>query len=86
VTTIYHNSSSQRNNPASAADLAQAILDELAKSGALQIKRPVNAGDKLHRRAGVKMHHGTAGRRRSADVAVLVRDALPQTQLSSSIN
>jgi hypothetical protein len=32
------------------------------------------------------MRHGTAGRRPAADVAVLVRDALPQTQLSSSIN
>ena len=39
----------------------------------------------MHRRAGVKMHHGMAGRRPAADVAVLVRDALPQTQLSSSI-
>jgi hypothetical protein len=45
----------------------------------------VNAGGNMHRRAGVKMHHGRmgeVGRRGGA----LVQATSPQTQLSSSIN
>jgi CheY-like chemotaxis protein len=48
------------------------------------LRMPVNAGEKMHRRAGVKMHHVRMGGA-AAGCAALVQVASPPTQLSSSI-
>ena len=55
------------------------LEDELRTRGiTIDVPMNVNAGEKMHRRAGVKMHHGWR--------EALVQAASPPTQLSSSID
>jgi hypothetical protein len=64
------------DNPVRFIDAFVDGLDLAAAGFARVAPEAVNAGEKMHRRAGVKMHHGRA----------LVQAASPPTQLSSSID
>jgi TolA-binding protein len=68
-----------------ASKLAEEQLNTASGRGKSREMGSVNAGEKMHRRAGVKMHHGWMGRA-VAGCAALIQAASRRTQLSSSIN